>query len=121
MCILDVQLVVHDHLHLYGTLEQAQFNKNQTICDKLQLKKGESMLDIGCGWGTLVRHAAREYGAKATGVTLSKEGKKYCDASKTIQELAMTVSHGLITTSLFCPRFRKILPLSHSMQLVFPI
>ena len=62
-----------------GTLEQAQFNKNQTICDKLQLKKGESMLDIGCGWGTLVRHAAREYGAKATGVTLSKEGKKYCD------------------------------------------
>jgi cyclopropane fatty-acyl-phospholipid synthase-like methyltransferase len=62
-----------------GALEQAQFNKNQTICDKLQLKKDESFLDIGCGWGTLVRHAAREYGAKATGVTLSSEGKQYCD------------------------------------------
>ena len=62
-----------------GALEQAQFNKNQTICDKVQLKKGETFLDIGCGWGTLVRHAAREYGAKATGVTLSSEGKQYCD------------------------------------------
>eukprot|EP00001_Collodictyon_triciliatum_P070427 12484_5 len=53
------------------------------ICDKLMLQEGESFLDIGCGWGTLVRHAAKHYGAKATGVTLSREGKKFCDdASK---------------------------------------
>lgn len=76
-----------------GTLEQAQFNKNQTICDKLQLKKGESMLDIGCGWGTLVRHAAREYSAKATGVTLSSEGKKYCDDASNAENTPTEILH----------------------------
>ncbi len=54
------------------TLEQAQDNKLNLVCKKLQLKPGERLLDIGCGWGTLVRHAAREYGADATGVTLSR-------------------------------------------------
>jgi len=62
-----------------GELEDAQFNKMNMICDKLMLKKGESLLDIGCGWGTLLRHASTEYGAKVTGVTLSREGKIYCD------------------------------------------
>jgi cyclopropane-fatty-acyl-phospholipid synthase len=42
---------------------------------QVQLKEGETLLDIGCGWGTLLRHAAKEYGAEATGVTLSSEGK----------------------------------------------
>ncbi len=74
-----------------GTLEQAQFNKMQAICDKLQLQEGETFLDIGCGWGTLVRHAVREYGAVGTGVTLSGEGKKYCmstaDAENTPSEI----------------------------------
>jgi len=74
-------------------LEQAQFNKNQTICDKLQLKKGETLLDIGCGWGTLVRHAAREYDAKATGVTLSKEGKKYCDDASNAEKTPTEILH----------------------------
>jgi len=64
-----------------GALEEAQHNKLQMICDKLMLQEGESFLDIGCGWGTLVRHAAKHYGAKATGVTLSREGKKYCDGA----------------------------------------
>ncbi len=54
------------------TLEQAQDNKLNLVCQKLQLKPGEKLLDIGCGWGTMVRHAAREYGADATGVTLSR-------------------------------------------------
>ena len=39
---------------------------------------GDSFLDIGCGWGTLIRHAAKEFGAKAVGVTLSKNGAAYC-------------------------------------------
>lgn len=60
------------------TLEQAQFNKMNMICDKLQIKEGHRTLDIGCGWGTLVRHCAREYGAVAAGVTLSEEGAKWC-------------------------------------------
>lgn len=62
----------------HQTLEQAQFNKMSMICNKLQIKKGYKCLDIGCGWGTLVRHMTREFGAKATGVTLSKEGAKWC-------------------------------------------
>eukprot|EP01061_Rhynchopus_euleeides_P042998 TRINITY_DN7502_c0_g1_i1.p1 TRINITY_DN7502_c0_g1~~TRINITY_DN7502_c0_g1_i1.p1 ORF type:complete len:450 (+),score=215.37 TRINITY_DN7502_c0_g1_i1:72-1421(+) len=60
------------------TLEQAQKNKMSMICDKVHLKKGETFLDIGCGWGTLTRHAAKEYGAKSTGVTLSVEGAAWC-------------------------------------------
>lgn len=63
---------------LSQSLETAQDNKMSLICDKLQLRAGQTILDIGCGWGTLVRHAAKKYGAKATGVTLSVEGAKWC-------------------------------------------
>lgn len=55
------------------TLEQAQINKLDMICRKLQLKPGERMLDIGCGWGALICHAAKHYGVQAHGITLSKE------------------------------------------------
>jgi cyclopropane-fatty-acyl-phospholipid synthase len=55
------------------SLEQAQLNKLDMICRKLQLKPGERMLDIGCGWGALICHAARHYGVEAHGITLSKE------------------------------------------------
>lgn len=60
------------------SLEEAQDNKMSLICDKLMLKKDETLLDIGCGWGTLLRHAAKHYEAKPVGVTLSVEGAKYC-------------------------------------------
>jgi cyclopropane-fatty-acyl-phospholipid synthase len=53
-------------------LAQAQQAKLDHICRKLQLKPGERMLDIGCGWGALVIHAARHYGVRAHGVTLSR-------------------------------------------------
>lgn len=55
------------------TLEQAQTRKLELICRKLQLRPGEKLLDIGCGWGTLVRYAAAKHGVDATGVTLAKE------------------------------------------------
>ena len=54
------------------TLEQAQLNKIDMICRKLRLKPGEKMLDIGCGWGALICHAAKNYGVTAHGVTLSQ-------------------------------------------------
>ncbi len=54
------------------TLEQGQDQKLELVCQKLGLKSGETMLDIGCGWGTLVIHAAKHYGVDATGVTLSQ-------------------------------------------------
>jgi cyclopropane-fatty-acyl-phospholipid synthase len=52
-------------------LATAQLNKLDHICRKLRMKPGDRFLDIGCGWGALVMHAAEKYGARATGVTLS--------------------------------------------------
>lgn len=60
-----------------NSLEQAQKDKLDMICKKLQLKEGESLLDIGCGWGGLICHAAKNYGVKAHGVTLSQEQHDY--------------------------------------------
>ena len=54
-------------------LEAAQEQKLDYICRKLRLRAGERLLDIGCGWGGLILHAARYYGAYATGITLSRE------------------------------------------------
>lgn len=54
------------------SLEVAQMEKIDLICRKLDLKPGMKLLDVGCGWGSLVIHAAKEYGVKAVGVTLSK-------------------------------------------------
>src|SRR4029079_16944129 len=55
------------------TVEQAQDQKMELVCRKLMLKPGETFLDIGCGWGTLVRYAVERYGERATGVTLSEK------------------------------------------------
>jgi len=56
-----------------ATLEQAQAVKFDLVARKLALKPGMRLLDVGCGWGGMVMHAAREYGVKALGVTLSAE------------------------------------------------
>lgn len=55
------------------TLEELQDNKLRIVCEKLNLQPGDTLLDIGCGWGTLVAFAAKNYGVNATGVTLAKE------------------------------------------------
>lgn len=57
--------------HGAGTLEEAQYEKLDVVCRKLALKEGESILDVGCGWGSFVMHAAREYGVRAVGITIS--------------------------------------------------
>ncbi|MEO8717854.1 MAG: class I SAM-dependent methyltransferase [Burkholderiales bacterium] len=54
------------------SIDAAQEHKLDHICRKLMLKPGERFLDIGCGWGALVIHAAERYGVKALGITLSK-------------------------------------------------
>jgi cyclopropane-fatty-acyl-phospholipid synthase len=54
------------------SLEDAQRAKLDLICRKLRLTPGERLLDIGCGWGGLIRHAVRYYGVEALGVTLSE-------------------------------------------------
>lgn len=55
------------------TLEDAQRDKLDLICRKLGLRKGQRLLDVGCGWGSMVLHAAREYDVRAVGITLSEE------------------------------------------------
>jgi cyclopropane-fatty-acyl-phospholipid synthase len=54
------------------TLEEAQSAKYELICRKLDLHEGDRLLDVGCGWGGMAMYAAREHGARAVGVTLSR-------------------------------------------------
>ncbi len=54
------------------TIDEAQTAKLDLVCRKLRLRAGETLLDIGCGWGALVKHAVTRYGVRATGITLSQ-------------------------------------------------
>jgi cyclopropane fatty-acyl-phospholipid synthase-like methyltransferase len=62
------------------SLEQAQTNKMDLVCRKLMVRPGDELLDVGCGWGTLVMHAAANYGATTTGVTLAERGASFARA-----------------------------------------
>jgi len=58
-------------------IDAAQIAKLDLICKKLKLKRGDKVLDIGCGWGAMARYAAKKYGAIVTGITISKEQLAY--------------------------------------------
>lgn len=73
--------------HAEDSLDLAQEQKLDHICRKLQLSPGERFLDIGCGWGALIIWAARHYGVKAMGITLSDEQHAY--ATQRIKELGL--------------------------------
>ena len=60
------------------SLYQAQLNKMNRLADKLHLKKGDKVLDIGCGWGSLSRHFSSEYNCIIKGISLSEEQISYC-------------------------------------------
>ena len=64
-----------------ATLEQAQATKFDLVARKLALRPGMRLLDVGCGWGGMVMHAAQEYGVKALGVTLSREQASWAQAA----------------------------------------
>jgi len=59
-------------------IDRAQRNKLEYICRKLRLQPGERLLDIGCGWGALLRWAAERHGVRAHGVTLSRNQYEHC-------------------------------------------
>lgn len=61
-------------------LQEAQLAKLDMICQKLELTAGESLLDIGCGWGGMAKFAAENYGVHVTGITISKEQASYAKA-----------------------------------------
>lgn len=77
------------------SLDQAQENKLDHICRKLRLQRGEHFLDIGCGWGALVCWAARYYGVRAHGITLSQA--QFCFAQQRIAQLGL---QSLVTVEL---------------------
>lgn len=62
------------------TLSDAQQHKLALICEKLQLKPGMVLLDIGCGWGGLAMYAAQHYGVTVHGITISAEQKAYVES-----------------------------------------
>jgi len=77
------------------SLDLAQQHKLDHICRKLRLKPNERLLDIGCGWGALIRWAAKHYGVSAHGITLSRNQYEYCLRTITDQGL-----HGRVSVEL---------------------
>ncbi|MEX2949897.1 cyclopropane fatty acyl phospholipid synthase [Serratia fonticola] len=73
--------------HTSDDLFQAQEDKLRLICEKLQLAKGMTLLDIGCGWGGLAEYAAKNYGVKVTGITISEEQKKSAEERCKLQDV----------------------------------
>lgn len=71
-----------------GTLEGAQRDKLELIAQKLDLSPGQRLLDVGCGWGSMAIHAAREHGVSVVGVTLSHEQAAY--ARKRVADEGLT-------------------------------
>ena len=83
-CMLDKRMVYScAYWKDAYTLDEAQENKMDLICQKLGLRPGMKLLDIGCGWGSFARYAAEKYNVTVTGITVSKEqvdlGKAICN------------------------------------------
>lgn len=70
-----------------ASLEEAQANKHDLVCRKLNLQPGQRLLDVGCGWGGMVRHAVEHYGVTALGVTLSRNQAAW--AGQKIKEMGL--------------------------------
>jgi len=93
------QLLLDDHMaysSAYFTrqgmsLHEAQTAKLEMICRKLDLKPGMQLLDVGCGWGSLILHAAQRYGVRATGITLSAQQRDFAVARAAQRGLAAGV------------------------------
>jgi cyclopropane-fatty-acyl-phospholipid synthase len=71
-----------------ATLEEAQFAKHDLVARKIGLRPGMRLLDVGCGWGGMVMHAARHYGVRALGVTLSRRQAEW--AQKAIADAGLS-------------------------------
>lgn len=84
------------------TLEEMQDNKMAVVCEKLGIKEGDRVLDIGCGWGTLARFASVNYGASVTGVTLARNQTEW--GNDALQSAGVSASQSRI----LCCDYRDI-------------
>ncbi len=91
-----------------NSLEQAQLDKLKMICRKLRLEPGETMLDIGCGWGGLICYAAQHYGVNAHGITLSQQQHDYVQDKIRRLGLSDQVTVEICDFSLHQGRYDKI-------------
>ncbi|GFF50294.1 probable fatty acid methyltransferase [Aspergillus udagawae] len=100
------------------SLEQLQDNKLAVVCEKIGLKPGDSMLDIGCGWGTLATFASVHYNAHVTGVTLGRNQTKWGNTTLRNAGIAESQSRILRMDYRDCPRipggYKKITSLEMS-------
>ena len=80
--ILDPQMAYSCGYHASPdvSVERAQFDKLALVCRKLGLEPGMTLLDVGCGWGSWSLHAAEQFGARVTGITIAAEQKRFIDA-----------------------------------------
>ncbi|MFC7499441.1 class I SAM-dependent methyltransferase [Enterovirga sp. GCM10030262] len=94
---LDESMTYSSALFAAGdSLEQAQARKIRALLDRLDLKPGQRLLEIGCGWGSLAEIAARDYGVEVVGLTLSTEQKGWADARMARAGLSDRVSIQLV-------------------------
>ncbi|MDT5109936.1 MAG: cyclopropane-fatty-acyl-phospholipid synthase [Mycobacterium sp.] len=68
------------YTHDGQSLHDAQTAKLELVCRKLELKQDQRLLDVGCGWGSMILYAARNHGVQATGITLSAEQRDFVNA-----------------------------------------
>ena len=80
-------------------LDTAQATKHELICQKLALEPDMRLLDVGCGWGSLLLHAARHHGVRGVGVTLSRRQAEL--ASKRVAERNGYVLDGVLRSLWF--------------------
>jgi len=84
-----------------GSLEEAQWRKLDTLCDRAQILPGMTLLDIGFGWGGLSIHAAKKYGCKVTGITLSVEQKSLAEERVEKEGLGHLISFEVVDYRTF--------------------
>mmetsp|Transcript_15832 Transcript_15832/g.38046 ORF Transcript_15832/g.38046 Transcript_15832/m.38046 type:complete len:1072 (-) Transcript_15832:137-3352(-) len=87
-----------------GNLEEAQWRKLDTLCDRAQIQPGQKLLDIGFGWGGLSLHAAKKYGCRVTGITLSVEQKALAEERVEKEGLGHLINFEVIDYRTFARR-----------------
>ena len=86
------------------TLEELQDNKLRVVCEKIGLKRGDTVLDLGCGWGTLAAYASSQYGARVTGITLGRNQTVW--GNKAIRSALEASQYKDVQSEILCLDYR---------------